>query len=921
MALRCRAPARCNFSPLRPEADVCERDFYRFVGLLRHRNPRSIAELGAAIEQHLNCGAFGHGQLVQLVCSTAAYLSRVKMDGFQGKAHSLLAGACLELVRAPGREVVQAVRAITHLSRARPDYGTLLTETGLLAAASARLSELCPRDVSRCAWCFAVLMSTSPVLLDMAASAAAHIHEYSSFAISNLAWSLAKIGGQNFHQYDNSCRAACSAFFNAIPEAALAQFDASDLAGLAWALGTSSCRPGLMRALSAEALLKMVQLEPAHLVNICWSIGKLKLSEDTFLQAAASLSMTAFSPDALVSISWAFARASPKVFGSFHLDITKICVAKLDMLSPKSLCNLLWVLAKERADGTAIGGQKILPFHLEALTSAGQVASHRFTTQDVCSFLWAMAALVCVDKVLVKQLGGLAGRNISNLEARQLAMLSWAIATLKSRQPFLHMVPAQALAQVQGGRDLANIVWALAHAGATPGRPQPRAWQRLAEKAASTEDLTGQGLANVAWACAIVSMEGSKAHRLLFARVAGKTSELQLRDAANIAWSLVMLRSRADDLHIVLSRACALLRPSLGKGGNLPDATSVLALLWAEAFAGRGQSGGNGSELYHLGKAFLQLTGRTLDSGHLPLIPTQEMAPGEPSILLNLSDRMVLYKPHGWEVDQATSESAAERLKLSSFVRSQFTTRQCPILKDAGHLHGFLHRLDLPSSGLLLTAKSYEAFYDLMLQLHTGVLVRDYVVLCHGWLSPSCREIDTRIAWSNAAGSGPPSRAQNDTGKPAVTKLRVLAHAIRTDDSFSLVGIRIATGRRHQIRAHLAHIGHPVVCDGKYGRLAHSKQEDSSRFAAWQPSDEQFRKDREWCPRNFLHRYRLAFTAQERPYEVLAPLPKELLAALSQLSPREDASELQLQGWLLGNAVRDWAELPVLPVGQSESMK
>eukprot|EP00438_Fugacium_kawagutii_P020940 Skav211831 [mRNA] locus=scaffold305:638288:639061:- [translate_table: standard] len=76
-------------------------------------------------------------------------------------------------------------------------------------------------------------------------------------------------------------------------------------------------------------------------------------------------------------------------------------------------------------------------------------------------------------------------------------------------------------------------------------------------------------------------------------------------------------------------------------------------------------------------------------------------------VVLGLSDRAVLYKPPGWE--EAFPGKA--------------------ILQDTVHNCGFLHRLDVPNSGLLLVATSYGAYYDLQLQLAAGQLGRDYLVL------------------------------------------------------------------------------------------------------------------------------------------------------------------------------------------------
>ena len=107
---------------------------------------------------------------------------------------------------------------------------------------------------------------------------------------------------------------------------------------------------------------------------------------------------------------------------------------------------------------------------------------------------------------------------------------------------------------------------------------------------------------------------------------------------------------------------------------------------------------------------------------------------------------------------------------------------------------------------------------------------------------------------------------------------------------FSLVAIRICTGRQHQIRAHFLHIGHPIVCDGKY------------------TASEVFQSDREWCERNFLHRYRLAFLDFEgRVHEAMTPLPADLVLALSCVESRDPVSATVLDRWLRNEALCDWA--------------
>eukprot|EP00913_Durusdinium_trenchii_P031124 g29146.t1 len=89
-----------------------------------------------------------------------------------------------------------------------------------------------------------------------------------------------------------------------------------------------------------------------------------------------------------------------------------------------------------------------------------------------------------------------------------------------------------------------------------------------------------------------------------------------------------------------------------------------------------------------------------------------------PHIVMDTGDRVVLFKPPDWEVHDANAE-----LQLASFMEAMFG--KLPILRDEAHEHGFLHRLDVPSSGLILAAKSFEAYYDLQVQLVTRRVPRE----------------------------------------------------------------------------------------------------------------------------------------------------------------------------------------------------
>lgn len=185
---------------------------------------------------------------------------------------------------------------------------------------------------------------------------------------------------------------------------------------------------------------------------------------------------------------------------------------------------------------------------------------------------------------------------------------------------------------------------------------------------------------------------------------------------------------------------------------------------------------------------------------------------------------------------------------LSGFLGKVLPLSEQRLLGDLKHRRGFLHRLDVPTSGLILVATSYKAYYDLQLQLVSGQMKRDYVVLCHGLSCPT--RIEANVHWLEDGPAWLSGSRVLPYGKPALTLLETIAStAMRSVESsastscrsLSLVMIRILTGRCHQIRLHTAHAGHPVVTDGRYSSLA------------------TFEEDLHWCSRNFLHRHSLEF--------------------------------------------------------------
>jgi len=122
------------------------------------------------------------------------------------------------------------------------------------------------------------------------------------------------------------------------------------------------------------------------------------------------------------------------------------------------------------------------------------------------------------------------------------------------------------------------------------------------------------------------------------------------------------------------------------------------------------------------------------------------------------------------------------------------------------------HRLDRDTSGLLLIAKKRSALVELHRMLREGEVVKLYVAVVRGRWSGGAREIREPLHKFVDAG-GERRVAVHGGGQSALTKVKPIA----VSDECSLLELQLLTGRTHQIRVHLAHAGHPVLGDDKYG--------------------------------------------------------------------------------------------------------
>lgn len=132
-----------------------------------------------------------------------------------------------------------------------------------------------------------------------------------------------------------------------------------------------------------------------------------------------------------------------------------------------------------------------------------------------------------------------------------------------------------------------------------------------------------------------------------------------------------------------------------------------------------------------------------------------------------------------------------------------------------------VHRLDMSTSGLMVFARGAEMQRRLSQLFRERMIEKRYVAVVEGRLEPASGVVDLPIAadWPNR----PLRKIDVASGKPALTRFRVLSHDTATGTS--RVELEPVTGRTHQLRLHMAAIGHPVLGDALYGRVDSIKAE------------------------------------------------------------------------------------------------
>ena len=189
---------------------------------------------------------------------------------------------------------------------------------------------------------------------------------------------------------------------------------------------------------------------------------------------------------------------------------------------------------------------------------------------------------------------------------------------------------------------------------------------------------------------------------------------------------------------------------------------------------------------------------------------------------------------------------------------------------------GIVHRLDKETSGLIVVAKNDDAHRKLAAQFSRREVHKKYLALVHGWLKKDSGTVSDAISRDQIRRTRMTTRGSG--GREAVTHYKVLRRFESPFGKFTLVEVKIDTGRTHQIRVHIASLGHPVVGDTLYGAPAEILRNRNARTPGTKASIS--------LPRNFLHaaELELAHPKTGARIALTSPLPPELQVFLDSLA-------------------------------------
>jgi 23S rRNA pseudouridine1911/1915/1917 synthase len=262
------------------------------------------------------------------------------------------------------------------------------------------------------------------------------------------------------------------------------------------------------------------------------------------------------------------------------------------------------------------------------------------------------------------------------------------------------------------------------------------------------------------------------------------------------------------------------------------------------------------------------------------------------AIVYEDADLAIVNKPAGMMVHAGAgaTDAARNRGTLVNALLHHFAS----LSAVGGEMRpGIVHRLDKETSGLIVVAKNDEAHRRLAAQFARREVKKTYVALVHGWLKKDRGTISAAISRDRVRRTRMTTRLAG--GREAVSHYAAVRRFDTPYGKFTLLEVKIDTGRTHQIRVHMASLGHPIVGDSLYGAPKELKLTGSGKSPHARRSTHPRRSSMGSLPRNFLHaaRLELAHPRTGQTISLESRIPTELqdfLALLEKTAVSETAS-------------------------------
>jgi len=269
-------------------------------------------------------------------------------------------------------------------------------------------------------------------------------------------------------------------------------------------------------------------------------------------------------------------------------------------------------------------------------------------------------------------------------------------------------------------------------------------------------------------------------------------------------------------------------------------------------------------------------------TGELQLPPLKAEAEDIPlEIVYEDSDIAVINKPAGMMVHAgagATSDARSRGTLVNALLH-----HMKKLSKVGGDLRpGIVHRLDKETSGLILVAKNDAAHRNLAAQFSGREVKKKYLALVQGWPKGESGTINAPVSRDRIKRTRMTTRGHG--GRDAITHYKVTEKIESPYGKFARVEVKIDTGRTHQIRVHMASLGHPVVGDTLYGASAELTAKHAKAVSGASKS-KSGKPPAISLGRNFLHAANLEFAHPRTGKKIKfgAQLPKELALLLRRI--------------------------------------